>query len=796
MGRHRRLARARHVHHLALLALLVTIVPVMLAPIAHAQTDSGTFIWGQPFNVTADNSLRSVFPWADLDGNDNVHLVNEINAGADSAAATAAIAYRNNAGGQLNAPVNLVSGLKTDTNPYFAIAVDGNNGLHLVYSAVGGDRDVHYRRGTLGANGAVTWGSPIRITQDQRTFDANLAISPVDNSVHVTWIDQRNSSTYQVEHLAISASGVVGAAEQVKGDGVYQDRPRIAVTNDGKVHITYERGTSSSADIWYSRRELDGRWVSQNISSSSGTGSFSPTITTNGSNGIYIAWDENVNGHDVVFRRSNDGGQNFSNRVTFSGTSAFASYPFAAYSATNNRVYVVWEDATGGSGTADTDIWMREFNPANDATSSAVRLNRQTSPSNLPMIAVGKSRAFIFWSDRSTGQRQIFGVSSVTEQGTGCTGTLVLEAGAISTTKTTLQGTITPVTGCTPTQMQISVDTTVTDNTPIVSYNPNISVAMPDLATCSRQVYVRLIGPNGPGTTFGDSIVLDARVDATASAVNPSMRGLPIIYTPPGLLDTRDNGGASDGDQSFTRDRTFMLTVNDTGDCSGINTVRVGAGVAMSVGTAGLVTPQGLPGDRVPGAKLVPITITDKATSPGNSMTVTRTIVFDPANTDTTGVQPNVDGLPKLASGGSVTDANPQNSIMRTLQFNGISVTDNLYGKVAGIQPQLADGKQFWGVWVANSRTAINDPVIDAEGTFLQWTPIYISNPGSSFSIPWSVFAGLNYNPLDASKTGDYYVYVRFLDGAGNGSREFLSTKVTLTSGFSVPTVSLPVVRR
>ena len=56
------------------------------------------------------------------------------------------------------------------------------------------------------------------------------------------------------------------------------------------------------------------------------------------------------------------------------------------------------------------------------------------------------------------------------------------------------------------------------------------------------------------------------------------------------------------------------------------------------------------------------------------------------------------------------------------------------------------------------------------------------------------LFAGLNITSDLRNHPGDYYVFVRFLDGAGNASTNVIkSDKITLAAGYDIPTVRLPI---
>ena len=101
----------------------------------------------------------------------------------------------------------------------------------------------------------------------------------------------------------------------------------------------------------------------------------------------------------------------------------------------------------------------------------------------------------------------------------------------------------------------------------------------------------------------------------------------------------------------------------------------------------------------------------------------------------------------------------------------------------------MPDGKQFWGIWIANSPTDIL-----SNSQTLNWNPIQIPSPDLTFSAQWSLFSGLS-NPQDR-RAGDYFVYVRFLDGAGNPSAAALKAQITLAPNFSVPTSYVPAILR
>src|SRR5581483_1202335 len=194
------------------------------------------------------------------------------------------------------------------------------------------------------------------------------------------------------------------------------------------------------------------------------------------------------------------------------------------------------------------------------------------------------------------------------------------------------------------------------------------------------------------------SIRFDNAVQANVRIVNPFLAGLPQTFAQVSDVGVSDSDGAYDGDPSYTRIPQFFLSISDAGDCSGLDSFSVPASNFGADITGGqyqnkITLPQAA--NTTPGStQTIGVTVLDGASNLGN---FTAQLTYDPANTDTTGNTPNTNGLPVLNSGS--VSADNANSIVRTLSFSNVNVTDNVYG----IKENLPSGRQFWGVWIANS---------------------------------------------------------------------------------------------
>lgn len=305
--------------------------------------------------------------------------------------------------------------------------------------------------------------------------------------------------------------------------------------------------------------------------------------------------------------------------------------------------------------------------------------------------------------------------------------------------------------------------------------NP-ISVAVrQDLpVNCSEvELFVQARNTDVVGATRSAKVRIDGDISAAVAGGNPYSKGKAADFSGALLDDFVSSGGASDGDPAYTRVPVFYLELQNQADCSGLKDVATGQS-ATSIAPpydlengkfANIVPLPQLP--ESDGAASVVVRVSDMA---GNIKDYTQQFTYDTTP-------------PTLSSTGggvlSVGTGSVSSTLLVNLDFEGVQVSDNLYP---------APG--FWGVWVANSRTAVADPLNSPN---LLWVPVQTPGAAANFTVQnWSLAAGLTKDQVTA---GDYFVYVRFLDGAGNPSSAFVSTQTTLPAA-TEPAIYLPSLSR
>ncbi|NCC32101.1 MAG: exo-alpha-sialidase [Chloroflexia bacterium] len=295
------------------------------------------------------------------------------------------------------------------------------------------------------------------------------------------------------------------------------------------------------------------------------------------------------------------------------------------------------------------------------------------------------------------------------------------------------------------------------------------------LACTPVMLYTQVRGDDGSVSPVqSDDIILDGDIDASVYVGNPYGGNKAPIFTALSDLATLADdgrGGASKGHPAYTRAPLVYLELRSLNDCSQLHSVAIGRD-ANSVGEPTELTNErfanvvAYPGTMTQGANLLVVRVTDKV---GNLLDYPATMIYDTVK-------------PVLASSAAeslTATVDLSATIVTRLTVRDVAVTDTLY-----------PGRGFWGVWVANSRTPVASP---ATSSALNWIPIEVPGDASSFDLAgWSLANGLE---ASAVTPGDYYIYLRFLDGAGNASDGVISTMITVET-ITQPKVYLPLIRR
>jgi hypothetical protein len=674
----------------------------------------------------------------------------------------------------------------------------------------------------------------------QSDYSPSVAAVGADGAIYVAWM--RSSSKELKMRRKGPNDADFGPERTVVGGGSFRVRPDIAVTSDGKIMVVWDENSryrfristdgganwtgtqlvsddSTASRPYIAADSAGGIWIAYGTSGDTGAGhikagywrgdTFSmkdltpdktdadyfadPSITVQPDNTPNVAW-RNIPGG--IYYAVRDAATGNWNRAKLVGGKATSYGTVAIASDREGNLHMAWGGDTSGA----FDVWYA-FKPKDQAWQGPLRASNDSDLDanfNISTTVSDFSYGHIV-GERFTSGGLTTRYSAVQAQSIGCVGTLALTASTtVGTSKVTttspLTGVVTP-SNCTPTQMQVTLNTPPTESTPKVAYNANVSIAVPAnlIGTqCTQTVYTHLYkdanSTFSPSLITSDKILLDppGDVDAAVQAINPYISGLSTTFTP-FAGDAGTATGASGGDPAWTRSLTFYLSIQPDGDCTGLKSYTVGGGTSTTLTnqTFNGTLPFPIPVSTAPGLKTFDVNITDTI---GNLKAFTRSLTYDPLQ-DPTQTIPNELGRPIVVAATLANDnatSGATKTIIRTLSFSGVNVTDNLY------PAQNGPGTQFWGLWVANG--ALND--LNPDPTKLLWVPVKVTSPNATFSVQWNLFNNYTGNLPLTGRAGKYVVFTKFLDGAGNPSTKTFSTTMTLDPGYSVPTLSLPIVAK
>lgn len=657
-----------------------------------------------------------------------------------------------------------------------------NNTFHMAWIDQSTDR-IYYR--TKGLTG--DWSSPrIVISGNSFRVFVDIGVSQ-DGRIYVAW-----SEDNRIRYRTSSDGGVNWSGTQTAGSVTPLARPSVAGGPGSTAALVFGSGEGNIyGGLWNGSSFSIGR-----ITNKGGDQYFAnPTVTVASTGAVYAAWRD-ANGRGAVYYSERQSNGSWPASFVARGP-VIEAVPIAADA--NGNVHLMWTGTASGG----NDVYYA-FKPVGQAFDAIVRVGGPGGLlANMAGAATLSDRAYghgVLESFTGGGLRTRYYLFSSDAAGV-CTGTITLANGDLTNSRV-LRGTITPSAGCTPNQFRIGLNTQDESAAPLNPFTGSFEIGVPaSIATqCTHTISVRLIQDGSAGQWFSKTIKVDPSDLPNPVSAAVSLENVGITKS---LMKDVAANGPSDGDPAYTRVPQARLRIGDAGDCSGLNTFSAVDVTDQAISAADYTAVIGLPNAAgltlpKPGPVQVPVTVKDKA---GNAQTFTPSIIYDPSDDD--GNPNNGDngrGRPQWAAGSTLAGDDSTLSILRTIAFSGVKVTDNLYDP-DGVADNNND--DFWGVWLASEylgAAGATPPAANPNNEALTWIPAKVASrtctaAGCSFTAPVNLFTGLNFGP-DTTKAGTYRVYVRVLDGAGNGSARTETVELTLAQGYRLPSVMLNVISR
>jgi ethanolamine utilization microcompartment shell protein EutL len=289
--------------------------------------------------------------------------------------------------GQFSSSCNAVCGL----------TVSGNN-VHLVAVGVpSGNFDILYTRST---NGGATFG-PVENLSDNLGNSVNPAIAVAGDNVYIVWADDSASGEFDILYTRSTDGGATfSSVENLSNDPGNSIGLVTIAALDNNVYVAWRDFTEQ--EIFYRRSDDGGTTFNAivNLSNNSG-GSAAPVLAVSGNN-VYVIWIDNIFGNNqVLYRRSTDGGVTFEETINLSNSPGNSGLATMATSGVN--VYVMWED----DATGNVEILYRRSTDGGSTFSQTENLSSNPGNSQNPSVSASENNVYLVWEDSTLGNDEV-----------------------------------------------------------------------------------------------------------------------------------------------------------------------------------------------------------------------------------------------------------------------------------------------------------------------------------------------------------------------------------------------------
>ncbi len=270
------------------------------------------------------------------------------------------------------------------------IAVYGNN-VHVVWQdhRDNNEAEVYYKRST---DNGVSWSSDLRLSP-LVNFSGTPTIALYQSTIHVFWVDQR-IAPLDIFYVRSTDNGVTWQPEMmITTDLLNSNLPSLSVSGNN-VYLAWEDDRHAPKKEIYFRRSTNSgvNWSSEVRLTNDTVASADVSIASFGQN-IHLAWESGTGNSEIYYKNSTNGGLNWSSDIRMTNDPFSSNQPSIAVSGQNINLF--WADSRDGN----REIYFKRSTDGGTNWSSDARLTNAANNSLEPnAIAFGQQVGFV-WAD-------------------------------------------------------------------------------------------------------------------------------------------------------------------------------------------------------------------------------------------------------------------------------------------------------------------------------------------------------------------------------------------------------------
>lgn len=312
-------------------------------------SDDG-LIWSQPINLS-NTSGTSSRPAMAADGAGNRYVV-----WYDYTPGKADIFFiqSNDYGLTWSYPLNISR--NPDRSYYPVISVDDAGDLYVVwYDDTPGKFDILFSHSS---DNGTSWSSPINISKNNGDSKRPAMTMDSDGNLNISWEDNTSGNFEIYFSRSMDKGASWSPVVNISKNSSLSFKPAMAMDSVGNLSIIWEDNSNGDYEIYFSRStDNGGSWSPALKISNYSTGYLKPKLTSDrlgnpnvsrphiaidNAENINVVWNNHlVENVDIYFRRSIDGGENWSPAINISNYQEESFNPSIAVNATGDLA-IAW----------------------------------------------------------------------------------------------------------------------------------------------------------------------------------------------------------------------------------------------------------------------------------------------------------------------------------------------------------------------------------------------------------------------------------------------------------------------
>jgi BNR repeat-like domain len=312
-------------------------------------TDGGT-TWSASKRLT-ENSGWSSDPAIAANSGGTIHVVWD-----DTTPGNTEIFYRlsSDGGATWGASKRLTWNFGASLSP--AIGLGANDTVHVAWiDHTAGNPELYYRNSV---DGGTTWNKVKRLTRTKYGASDPVLVTDSGGAVHIVWFEYIEGGNDEIFYVRSTDGGATwSAVKRLTWTSGWSEYPAMALGLNKTLHVIWEDDVSGNYELYY-KKSTDGgaSWsAAQRLTWTSGY-SYYPVAVIDSNDAIHVIWSEYLsNNFEIYYKKSTDGGANWSSNQRLTWTWGWSRGPAAAVDS-SDTIHIVWHDDTP---TGVTEIYYK-----------------------------------------------------------------------------------------------------------------------------------------------------------------------------------------------------------------------------------------------------------------------------------------------------------------------------------------------------------------------------------------------------------------------------------------------------